>query len=141
MKSTQTPTGWMIRLELGEELVQKLTEFCEQNSVEAGWISGIGGATKARVGYYNLSRKKYIFRSVKDVRELVSLQGNVSRIGDKVALHLHGVVTDSNNKPRGGHINELIVGGTCEVYIQTFDKSLQRQIDPEIGLPLLTLED
>ena len=141
MKSTELTNGYVLRLERGEELIEQLTKFIEDKEIKAGWISGIGGTTKARVGYYNLNRKKYIFRSVKDARELVSLQGNVSLISDQVALHLHGVVTDSNNKPRGGHIQELIVGGTCEVKIEVFDKPLTRSIDPEIGLPLLNLGD
>lgn len=139
MKYSEVHNGWLLRLERGEELVSSLTEFVENNKVDGAWVSGLGGATKARVGYYNLNRKKYIFRSVKDVRELVSLQGNISKIGDKVALHLHGVVTDSNNKTRGGHIQELICGGTIELYVQNLGVKMERTVDEQIGLPLLEL--
>lgn len=131
--------GWLLRLEKGEELVAVLNQFCHDQKVEAGWLNGLGGCLKARLGYYNLTRKKYIFRAVKDARELVSLQGTVAMVGDQMALHIHGVVTDGHNKAYGGHIKELYVGGTCEVMIQTFEGKLERALDSEIGLPLLQL--
>jgi len=138
MKIKQIESSYIIRLEIGEELAESLEKFVREYDIKGGWITGLGGATKAQIGYYNLNRKKYVFRAIKDVRELVSLTGNISRIGDEVALHLHGVVTDSNNRPRGGHIKSLTVGGTCEVRIDILPE-MNRKVDPDIGLPLLDL--
>lgn len=140
MKYTEVNNGWLVRLEKGEELIASLSAFVESEKIEGAWVNGLGGATKARLGYYNLNRKKYIFRAVKDARELVSLHGNISTIGEETALHLHGVVTDGNNRPRGGHIKELICGGTIEIYVQLLGKKLERELDSEVGLPLLKLE-
>jgi len=133
--------GYLLRLEKGEELVAELGEFVAENDVKAGWITGLGGAVNVRLGYYNLQRQKYIFRHIKNVVELVSLTGNIARVGGEPALHLHGVVSDRNNKAHGGHIKELIVGGTVEVKIETFDGELTRELDEKIGLPLLQLDD
>lgn len=141
MVSKELNTGYLVRLEKGEELVEQLTEFVKSNDIQAGWISGLGGVLNVRLGYYHLKRKKYVFRHVKDVVELISLTGNIARIGDEPALHLHGVVSDRNNKAHGGHIKELIVGGTVEIKIETFKDPLTRKQDEEIGLPLLDLDD
>ena len=139
MKSKQTTNVYLMRLEKGEELVEQLTEFVKKNDINAGWISGLGGVLNVRLGYYNLERKKYVFRHVKNVVELVSLTGNIAQIDDEPALHLHGVVSDRNNKAHGGHIKELIVGGTLEIKIDKFDDKLERKLDAEIDLPLLDL--
>jgi len=138
----QEITGsYLLRLEKGEELVAQLTQFVSNNSIKAGWVTGLGGAANVRLGYYNLQRKKYVFRHVKNVVELVSLTGNIARHDGQPALHLHGVVSDRNNKAHGGHIKELIVGGTVEIKIETFDGELTRELDENIGLPLLQLDD
>jgi predicted DNA-binding protein with PD1-like motif len=43
----------------------------------------------------------------------------------------------------GGHIKELAVGGTCEVFLHTLqtDQKLERAHDKNIGLPLLRLHE
>lgn len=139
MKFRSVEDGFVVRLEKGEELVKTLTEFVDDKKIEAGFIQGLGGVLKARLGYYNLTRKKYIFRSVKEAVELMSLQGNISRIGDEPALHMHAVVSDKRNKAHGGHVQEMVIGGTCEVYIKTFKERIEREVDSEIGLPLMQL--
>lgn len=129
----------MLRFEKGEELVEQLTKFVDNKNVQAGWLTGLGGVLNVRLGYYHLKRKKYVFRHVKDVVELVSLVGNIASYEGEPALHLHGVVSDRNNKAHGGHIKELIVGGTLEIKLDTIDATLDRKLDDEIGLPLLDL--
>jgi predicted DNA-binding protein with PD1-like motif len=139
MKSTEIQSGYLLRFEKGEELVEQLTKFVDNKNVQAGWLTGLGGVLNVRLGYYHLKRKKYVFRHVKDVVELVSLVGNIASYEGEPALHLHGVVSDRNNKAHGGHIKELIVGGTLEIKLDTIDATLDRKLDDEIGLPLLDL--
>lgn len=133
--------NYILRLEKGEEVVDSLYRFCKEHELGHGWIHGLGGLLEARLGYYNLNRKKYIFRSIKDVRELVSLQGNISKIEEELLLHLHGVVSDSHNKSSGGHVEKLVAGGTVELIITTFTEAepWRRVMSQEIGLPLLEL--
>lgn len=132
--------GWLIvRLETGEDVVGSIHKLVTEQKISSGWVSGIGGVTSALVGYYHRQRKKYVFRHVRDVIELVSLRGNISRIGGEPALHMHCVVTDRRNKAYGGHAKRLEVGATCEVLIQTFEDEIVREMNPEIGLPLLKL--
>lgn len=139
MKSLNTSTGYVVRLEKGEELYATLEDFAREQKIKGAFLTGLGGLTQALIGYYNLERKKYVFRHVKGVKELVSLNGNIAKIGDSIALHLHGVVSDDRNKSYGGHIKEAICGGTIEIHIVTLDTELTRKPNPEIGLPLLEL--
>lgn len=139
MKSLKTNTGYILRLEKDEELYESIERFAKEKKIKGAFLTGLGGLTKAVVGYYNLDRKKYVFRHVKKVKELVSLNGNISMLNSGVALHLHGVVSDIRNKAFGGHIKEAVCGGTIEIHITTFDSELNRQPDAEVGLPLLEL--
>lgn len=129
----------LARLELGEELVKCVTDIVREHTVESAWISGVGGTTSAQVGYYHRVRRKYVFRHVRDVVELINLTGNVSWVGDKPVLHLHAVVTDRRNKAYGGHLKRLEVGATCEILITPLGEGLTREMDPSVGLPLLKL--
>jgi predicted DNA-binding protein with PD1-like motif len=131
--------GYLLRLVRGEELVRSLTDFCKDKKIAGGWFSGLGGIVSARVGYYNLQRRKYVFRHIKNVRELTCLSGNVAWVGDEPVLHLHGTFTDFRNKAYGGHVRAAEVGGTVEVRLTVLDDKLTRQLDPDVGLPLLQL--
>jgi predicted DNA-binding protein with PD1-like motif len=129
----------LARLELGEELVKCITDIVREHKIEGAWMNGMGGATVAQIGYFHRQRKKYVFRHVKDVVELVSLSGNVSWVGEEPVLHLHAIVTDKRNKAYGGHLKRLEVGATCEILITPLGEELTREMDPTVGLPLLKL--
>lgn len=129
----------LVRLELGEELVTCLHEIIDKQKIAAGWITGIGGVTSVQVGYFHRQRKKYVFRHVKEVAELVSLTGNIAKVGSETVFHLHAVVTDRRNKAHGGHLKRAEIGATCELLITPFEELLTREMDPKIGLPLLKL--
>jgi predicted DNA-binding protein with PD1-like motif len=132
--------GFIVRLNTGEELLESLEKFILENKIKSGWINGIGGVQKATVGYFNTKRQKYVFRAIKDPVEVVSMQGNISWIGENLPIiHLHGVITNMQNKARGGHINKLVVGATLEIIIQTFDQEIYRKPNKDVGLPLLDL--
>ncbi len=139
MRSKKIDSGFLLRLEKGEELVSTVGDFCKKSKISGGWITGLGGVTSVQVGYYHLKRQKYVWRHVKNVVELTNLTGNISQIGDEVILHLHATVTDTRNKAYGGHLREATTGGTVEIFIQTLGVKLTRSLDKNIGLPLLDL--
>ena len=129
---------WFIRLVKDEEIIEQLTLFCQEKQIEAGYIQGIGGLQKARVGVYRLGgSKEYEFQKFSGDLELVSLQGNVSKSVDATMLHLHAVVGDDELQVIGGHLDSGIVGGTVEIHVTRFNTHFERVYDGEIGLKLL----
>lgn len=118
----------------GELLVKNLTQFCIQNKIPTGVVQGIGAAQSATVGYYQLSGKRYKFKKFNKFLEITSLLGNVTLKDGQPWLHLHIVLSDAKLRTYGGHLKEATVGGTCEVYLRTFKKSLKRGANPETGL-------
>lgn len=133
--------NYVLRLDKDELLVQTLQEFIQKNHLKAAWLSGLGGAQWVELGFYDLSTKQYRWRRFEQLLEVTALQGNIGWQGDRPALHLHGTLTDQNYQAIGGHIKELCVGGTIELFLHTIfgDKPLSREDDAKTGLKLLDL--
>jgi predicted DNA-binding protein with PD1-like motif len=133
--------NYVLRLDKGELLVQTLQEFIQKNHIKGAWISGLGGAQWVELGFYDLAAKQYHWRRFEQLLEVTALQGNISWQAEQPALHLHGTFADQDYRAIGGHIKELCVGGTIELFIHTIfgDKPLARKDDAKTGLRLLEL--
>ncbi len=139
MKYTKTDSRYIVRLARGDKLIENLTDLVKKENIQGAWISGLGGALSAEIGFYHLERQEYEFKVFEQLLEITSLQGNISWIDDLPKLHIHGSFSDENMNMIGGHVKELIVGGTCELLIQALDVGLSRVQNDEVGLPLLDL--
>lgn len=132
--------NWLVRLEKGELLVENLTKLVKQEKVSGAWISGVGGAQWAELGFYDLSTKQYRWKKLAQLLEITSLQGSVAWKGDDPVLHIHGTFSDEDMQALGGHVKELEVAGTCEILLHRwYADRLERAEDPETGLKLLEL--
>ena len=121
----------------GDKLVQQLEEFAKEKRITAASFHGLGGALLVEIGYYHLDKKEYEFTKIDEVVEIVSLHGNVALRDGEPLVHAHGVLSDANLKPYAGHIKELVVGGTCELFLQNIDDTWVRTHDEDTGLSLI----
>lgn len=131
--------NWLVRLQKGEKLIESLVKIIEKESIKGAWISGLGGALSAELGFYDLEKQQYQWQLFNELMEITSLQGNIAWKGDEPALHIHGTFTKADFSAIGGHVKELIVGGTCEILLHRWnaEEGLSRSIDKETGLTLL----
>lgn len=131
--------NYIIRLGKGELLVDSLIKFVESKQIKGAWLSGLGGALWAEIGYYDLDKKQYYFEKRDDLVEITNLQGNIAWSDSRPALHIHGTFSDKDMRAFGGHVKELAVGGNCEILICPWhdETDLTRSIDEETGLNLL----
>lgn len=141
MKSIQTrkKEPFIIRLDRGENVVQSLTQFCEENNIMNATFTGIGAVEHLTCGYYALHEKKYHFTDYDELIEVVSLTGNVMVRDGKPFIHVHGVFTDTKNVAFGGHIVEMRVGVVLEVVLTPLQSTLERKLDDCIGLALIDI--
>ncbi|MCK4335712.1 MAG: DNA-binding protein [Candidatus Aenigmarchaeota archaeon] len=140
MKYRKIGSSYLIRLEKGEKVIEKLEEFCGKEGVRSGHFSGIGGFERVEIAYYTTEDKKYhpkVFD--KPPMELLSIKGNVSLSEAKLKVHAHVVVGDSEFRVFGGHLIEGIVLPTCEIVFFPFEEMIERKMDGETGLALLDL--
>lgn len=140
MKVRRDAYNWLVRLERGELLSDGLLAAVEQEGIKTGWIMGIGACEWAELGFYDLESKQYQWQKFDEPLEILSLQGNVSLDGEKPMLHIHGMFSGKDYQSVGGHVKDLEVAGTCEIFLHDwFADPLNRGVDPDTGLKLLDL--
>ncbi len=141
MKAKFDGYNWLARLERGEKLVESLDRLIIEQDIKTAWLFGIGAASSAEVGYYDLKNKDYVWKKVDKDLEILSLQGNLTLGEDKPLIHLHGLFSDESGKTFGGHVKDLTVSITCELFLHNWfaGQGITRFIDPDTGLKLLDL--
>ena len=124
-----------IRLEPDRDLKQSLSNFVEQNNIQAGFIlTTVGSLKKATLRFANQDKSE-----VFDERfEIVSLVGTLSTQG----IHLHISLSDKNGKTLGGHLLDgCIIYTTAEIVIGTSDDFIfLRTVDKKTGYKELEIQ-
>ncbi len=130
---------YVVRLDKGDEIVSSLKQFCTENNIRLGSITGIGAANSVTIGLFETASKQYHSNTLTGDYEITSLNGNVSSMNNEVYLHLHISISDSAYKAYGGHLTSAVISGTCELLIDTIDGTIERQFDEDTGLNIYNL--
>lgn len=129
---------WVIRLEKGEKIVEKLKEFCKVNSLSGGFFFGLGAVEYVVLAHYDLGKKKYSKLKFDKPLELLNITGSVG-IGKELIIHTHVTLSDNKMHAFGGHLVEAVVSGTLEIYFIKLP-ALRKKHDSQTGLNLFDLE-
>lgn len=128
----------VVRLERGEKLMESLAKLAESKKLGSVWLSGIGAAVWLEVGAYSLDKKDYNFQRFDEPMEIAHLQGDLTWNDDQPFWHIHGSFSARDLKTVSGHVQDLEVGATCELFLHTiFGDRLSRVKSEDIGLKLL----
>jgi uncharacterized protein len=141
MNIRDTGDSFLIKLSRGEELISTLTDFCARRGIRAAVFTGIGAVEQAEIGYYDLGKREYFFRTEPGVFEVASMQGNVALLDGAPFIHAHAVLSrcDETLECIGAHIKRALVAVTLEVHLTPLNVEVSRKLDPDIGLKLLDL--
>lgn len=115
--STTGARTFRVTLGQGDEVLSGLTEFAEQNHIESGYITGIGGLLTANLGWGDPANGGFKVTAVDQKCELVSLIGNVILRNGKPYVHAHAIVSLSDGSTRGGHLLDAHVSPFAEIFI------------------------
>lgn len=130
----------MVRLQKGEQLIASLTKLVETENIPSCWVSIIGGASIVTLKFYDLEKKEYLSKRFDEDLEITGIQGNLAWVDGKPTFHLHGTFSKRDFTAFGGHVEDLTVAGTCEVFLHKwYAGNLTRSKDNEVGLNLLDL--
>jgi len=127
----------LLVLAKSEELIENLDTFALKQKPKSAWLCGLGGSQKLTLGFYDPQKREYEWTEYHEPLEILSLQGNLSWIDGKPFWHIHGVFSGKDDKAIGGHVKELQVGLTGELFITPMPTPLTRLFDDETGLKLL----
>lgn len=125
------------RLEMGDDILHGLTEFCVQHEVNAGSIQALGVVQRGAVRYYDPETASHGEIRFDEGMEIASLVGNISRKEGEVFLHCHITLADRKGRCFGGHLVEGNVAFVCEFSITALEGPVpERTHDEATGLML-----
>ncbi|MBE6050121.1 MAG: DNA-binding protein [Clostridium sp.] len=126
----------VVRIDKGEEILDKVKEVALKENIKLASISALGAVNDFTVGVFKTKEKKYYANEFKGDFEIVSLTGTINTMNDEFYCHLHMSAGDINGKVFGGHLNRAVVSATCEMIINIISGSVDRSFNEEIGLNL-----
>ena len=127
----------VLRIDRGEDIVEKLKELCELENISLGSISGIGAVMETEIGIFNVKTQQYFSKTIKGLFEVSNLSGNISKMNGETYLHLHITIGDvKKNEVYAGHLNKAVVGATAEIIVIVIDGEVDRRKDETVGLNL-----
>ena len=149
MKYIKDGASYIVRIDRGEEVLDKLNEFIKETDIKAATITGIGASSEVELGVYSVKKREYIKNKYEGEFEILSLNGNITRDGDKPYVHLHIMISDGMvlagsltfgmGVTVGGHLNKCIISGTCELRIDECENTYQRRVDDKTGIKIIDI--
>jgi predicted DNA-binding protein with PD1-like motif len=131
---------YVLRLEIGEEIITQLKNFCKELEIGSGKVSGIGVVRRATISYFDLPSGDYLHRDLSGNMEMTSLMGNISIMDGEPFPHLHVTLADKDFQLVAGHLSAGEIGVTGELVVEPFAETIERKINQESGLNLLVLD-
>lgn len=133
------PSGYILRLLKGEEIITALTQFVQQENVRGGGFTALGAMADITLGYFDTVRREYVRRHYPGDYEIGNLTGNIAWLDNKPVIHAHCTISGPDLNAHTGHLFSGTVAVTCEITLVASDTPLLRQYDPDLGFNLLAL--
>lgn len=121
----------------GDEAISGLTDFAKQYHVQSGHFTAIGAASATLAAFYDLPHKQYLALPINQQAEVVSMVGDFAIVNGKPAVHTHASLVTRDGRSTGGHIWEMHVDPTLEVFVTAENTPLARRKDDRSGLNLI----
>ena len=136
MEYRQFGNTYMIRIDLGEDIVESLKKLCEDEHILLGRVEAIGATDHAVIGVYDPAKKEYYPETVSEFMEIASLNGSITAMDGKPYIHLHAALADQRHGIHGGHVLEMRVGATCEMFVTALEGEVTRRREESLGINL-----
>ena len=130
-------TTYVMRLDPGEEIVEKVLWLAAVEEIKLATVTGLGAVDNVTLGIFSPDTKQYKANMFHADFEIVSLTGTITTQRSRPYAHLHMAVSDLAARCFGGHLNRAVVSATAEIIIQPLPGEVDRQPNPQIGLNLM----
>ena len=127
----------ILRIDRGEEIIEKVREVAEKEHVRLASVSALGATDDFTVGVYDVNTKRYDSKTFTGPHEIVSLTGTITEKDGAFYQHLHMSAGNKDCEVFGGHLNRAVVSVTCEMVIRVLSGAITRSPDPETGINLM----
>ena len=139
MKTKKMNDTILLRLDKGDEVVASVLEVCRANDITAGYVTGIGAASSARVALLDPAQAQYVDETFTGPMEISSLVGNVGVMNGEPYAHLHINLADTRLQVVGGHLKSAVISITGELFLRILDGEIDHAFNPELGINQMIL--
>jgi len=117
----------VIRLDENEKVVASLKKVCQEERAASGVIlSTVGALKKGTLIFRPGCRKNF-----NEHLEIIG-NGNISRAGGRVKIHLH-IAGGNENSAKAGHLVEGVVTAFCEIVVQVLSGfAMKRRLNKDL---------
>ena len=130
----------IVRMDKGEEILEKVREVAEKEKIKLADISALGAVSEFTVGVFDTEAKEYHANEFKGSFEIVSLTGTINTMNDEFYCHLHMSAGNEKRQVFGGHLNKAIISATCEMVITLIEGRVDRRFEEKVGLNLFQFQ-
>ena len=130
----------VVRIDRGEEILEKIKELALKENIKLASISAIGAIDELVVGVYDVAKKEYYSNEFKGDLEIVSLLGTINTMNGDFYTHIHLSAGNEKGEVFGGHLNKAVISGTCEMVVSLIDGTVDRFYDDETGLNIFKID-
>lgn len=130
-------TTYVMRLDPGDEIVEKVLWLAAVENISLASVTGLGAVDNVTLGIYNPETKQYKANMFHTDFEIVSLTGTITSQNGRPYAHLHMAVGDYSGRCYGGHLNRAVVSATAEIIMNVIPGTVERRPDTKIGLNLM----
>ncbi|WP_158825000.1 PPC domain-containing DNA-binding protein [Mucilaginibacter lacusdianchii] len=120
-----------------DEIMSGLTEFAQKNNITSAHFTAIGDALRARVGWYDQSRKMFKVIPITEPAEITSLIGDIAMYNGKPVVHAHINLATSDGMVHGGHLLEAYIFPTLEVRLTVEPEAMYKKLYLEAGATII----
>lgn len=101
----------------GDEVLSGLTDLARRHNITSGYVTGLGGLSRALLGFGDPELGAFAKIEVDEKCELVSLIGHIEMRDGAPYVHLHAIVALEDGSTKGGHVFELPVAPVAEISV------------------------
>jgi predicted DNA-binding protein with PD1-like motif len=105
--------------------------------VQDAHFTAIGAVSSATLAWLDVPKKMYHRIAVPQQVEVVSLIGDIAGYNGKPVVHMHAVLARQDGTTVGGHVFELHVNPTLEVFMTVETSPLRKRADDASGMKLI----
>lgn len=124
----------LLRVDVGEELMESVEKVVKEQSISLATVSGIGALASTVLGIYDVKERTYDEVHLDEFMEMSALLGNITTKDNAPYLHLHVSLGNRTGEAFAGHLKKGVVGGTAEILIHILDGTVGRQQCEKTGI-------
>lgn len=130
---------YILRFDKGEEVLAGLSHFMGEQNIKACSFSGIGSSSYVELGFFNAYLKNYRQKPFQENFEIISFSGTGGKLSQDgtTTIHSHGSFARNDFSTLSGHVFNMTVSATCEIFLIKLEGDLLREYNSDFNLNLL----